>query len=123
MLDVARLDVEYAYSALQNELRGDVTWMRSKEGMVGFHIILFLALYLYSRVLDHLKRKKMLSTYSVRDVLTHLSKVDVVEVNGKDYLVPVTEQTQTVINRLEVSITEKLGLQGFSKGGRLSLSA
>jgi len=86
-------EVEYAYDALQNELRGDVTWMRSKESMVAYHFILFLALHLYSQVLDHLKRKKMLSTYSVRDVLTYLSKVDVVEVNGKDHLLPVTKQT------------------------------
>jgi len=105
-----RRNVEYAYDALQNELRGDVTWMRSKEGMVGYHFLLFLALHLYSQVLDHLRRKKMLSTYSVRDVLTYLSKVEVVEVNGKEYPLPVTQQTQTVINRLEVPITEKIGL-------------
>ncbi|MEW5936909.1 MAG: transposase [Candidatus Thermoplasmatota archaeon] len=107
-----RREVEYAYDALQNELRGDVTWMRSKEGMVAYHFILFLSLHLYSQVLDHLKRRKMLLTYSVRDVLTYLSKVDVVEVNGKEYLLPVTKQTQRVIDRLEVPITEKLGLQG-----------
>lgn len=105
-----RRDVEYAYDALQNELRGDVTWMRSKESMVAYHFILFLSLHLYSQVLDHLKRKKMLSTYSVRDVLTYLSKVDVVEVNGKEYALPVTRQTQTVIDNLEVPITENLGL-------------
>ncbi|MHB8586763.1 MAG: transposase [Thermoplasmatota archaeon] len=105
-----RREIEYAYDALQNELRGDVTWMRSAESMVGYHFILFLALHLYSQVLDHLKRKKLLSTYSVRDVLTYLSKVDVVEIDGKEHALPVTRQTQHVIDRLEVPITEKLGL-------------
>jgi hypothetical protein len=105
-----RREVEYAYDALQNELRADVTWMRSKESMMGYMFISFLALHIYSQILDHLKRKKMNSTYSVRDVLTYLSKLDVVDVNGKTYPVPVTAQTQNVINRLELPITQNLGL-------------
>lgn len=105
-----RREIEYAYDALQNELRTDVTWMRSKESMTAYFFIAFLALHLYAQVLDHLKRKKLLSTYSVRDALTYLSKVDVVDVNGKTYPLPVTAQTQAVIDRLEVPITEKLGL-------------
>lgn len=105
-----RREVEYAFDAMQNDLRGDVTWMRSREGMVAYHFILFLALHLYSQVLDQLKRKKLLSTYSVRDILTYLSKVMVVEVDGKDVPLPVTAQTQRVLDRLEVPITENLGL-------------
>jgi transposase len=105
-----RREVEYAYDALQNELRTDVTWMRSKESMTAYFFIAFLALHLYSQILDHLKRKKMLSTYSVRDVLTYLSKMDIIEVNGRNYPLPVTAQTQNVINRLELPITQNIGL-------------
>ena len=105
-----RREVEYAYDTMQNDLRGDVTWMRSRESMMGHHFILFLALHLYSQILDHLKRKKLLSTYSVRDILTYLQKVVMVEVNDKDVLLPVTRQTQTVLDKLEIPITEKLGL-------------
>jgi transposase len=105
-----RREVEYAYDALQNELRADVTWMRTKESMTAYLFIAFLALHLYSQILDHLKRKRMLSTYSVRDVLTYLSKLDVVQVNDKTYPLPVTAQTQNVIDRLELPITQNLGL-------------
>ena len=105
-----RREVETAYDALQNELHADVTWMRSKETMTAYLFITFLALHLYSQVLDHLKRKRMLSTYSVRDVLTYLSKLDVIDVNGKTYALPVTAQTQNVIDRLELPITQNLGL-------------
>lgn len=52
----------------------------------------------------------MLSTYSVRDVLTYLTKVMVVEVDGRDVPLPVTRQTQTVLDKLEIPITQKLGL-------------
>jgi hypothetical protein len=105
-----RREVEYAYDAMQNDLRGDVTWMRTRESMVAYHFILFLALHVYSQVLDHLKRKDLLTTYSVRDILTYLQKVMVVEVDDHDILLPVTRQTQTVLDKLEIPITEKLGL-------------
>lgn len=105
-----RREVEYAYDALQNELNADVTWMRSKESMTGYLFVSFLALHIYSQILDHLKRKRMNSTYSVRDVLTYLSKMDVIEVNGITYPVPVTAQTQNVIDRLELPITQNIGL-------------
>lgn len=105
-----RREVEYVYDAMQNDLRGDVTWMRNRESMVGYHFILFLALHLYTQVLDHLKRKDLLKTYSVRDILTYLQKVMVVEVDGRDVPLPVTRQTQTVLDKLEVPITETLGL-------------
>ena len=105
-----RREVELAFDALQNELRGDVTWMRTREAMVGYYFVLFLALHLYSQVLDHLKRKKLLSTYSVRDILTYLSKVMVLEVDGRDVPLPVTRQTQTVLDKLECPITQNLGL-------------
>lgn len=105
-----RNQVEEGYDALQNTLHGDVSYMRTRESTVGLHFILFLALHLYSQVLAHLKRKKMLSTYSVRDVLTYLTKVMVVEVDGKDVPLPVTRQTETILRRLEVPITEKTGL-------------
>lgn len=105
-----RREVEQAFDALQNDLRGDVTWMRSREAMVGYHFILFLALHLYSQVLDHLKRKDLLKTHSVRDVLTYLQKVMVVEVDDRDVPLPVTRQTQRVLDKLEVPVTQNLGL-------------
>ncbi len=105
-----RREIEYAFDALQNDLRGDVTWMRTREAMVGHQFIHFLALHLYSQTLDHLRRKRLLSTYSVRDVLAHLSKIMVVEVDGRDVALPVTRQTQRLVDKLEVPITQKVGL-------------
>lgn len=105
-----RRDVEYAFDALQNDLQSDVTWMRSRESMVGYHFVLFLSLHLHSQVLEHLRRKQLLKTYSVRDVLTHLSKVMVVEEDGNDYPLPITRQTRTILDRLEKPVTQTAGL-------------
>lgn len=54
--------------ALQNVLGAEVTWMRSRERLQNFLFIMFVALHLYSQVLDHLKRKDLLKRYSVSDV-------------------------------------------------------
>ena len=105
-----RRDVEYAFDTLQNTLGAEVTWMRSRESLQGYLFILFVALHLYSQVLEHLKRKELLVRYSVQDVLTYLSKVCIVEMDGKDRLGEVTRQTKKVIDLLEVPITERLGL-------------
>jgi len=105
-----RRDIEYAFDTLQNTLGADVTWMRSRESLQGYLFIQFISLYLYSQVLEHLKRKDMLSQYSVQDVLTYLSKACIVEMNGKDRFGEVTKQTKKLIDLLEVPITEILGL-------------
>ncbi len=105
-----RRDIEYAFEAFKKTLEADVTWMRSRESLQGYLFIHFVALHLYSQVLDHLKRKDLLERYSVQDVLTYLSKVCIVEVNGVDRLGEVSRQTQKVINLLEIPITERLGL-------------
>ena len=105
-----RRDVEYAFEAFKKTLEADVTWMRSRESLQGYLFIQFIALHLYSQVLDHLKRKDLLERYSVQDILTYLSKVCIVEVNEKDRLGEVSRQTQKVIDLLEIPITERLGL-------------
>ena len=105
-----RRDIEYAFEAFKKTLEADVTWMRSRESLQGYLFIHFVALHLYSQVLDHLKRKDLLERYSVQDILTYLSKVCIVEVNGKDRLGEVSRQTQKVIDLLEIPITERLGL-------------
>lgn len=105
-----RRHVEYAFEAFKKTLEADVTWMRSRESLQGYLFINFIALHLYSQVLDHLKRRDLLERYSVQDILTYLSKVCIVEVNGKDRLGEVSRQTRKVIDLLEIPITERLGL-------------
>lgn len=105
-----RRHVEYAFEAFKKTLEADVTWMRSRESLQGYLFINFVALHLYSQVLDHLKRRDLLERYSVQDILTYLSKVCIVEVNGKDRLGEVSKQTHKVIDLLEIPITERLGL-------------
>lgn len=104
-----RREIESAFDSLKNTLEGDKTWMQSRESLQGYFFILFIALHLYSQVLEHLRRKKLLEQYSVEDVLTILSKVYLTQVNERRILAEVTRTTRELIKELEVPITENLG--------------
>jgi hypothetical protein len=98
-----------AFDALRNTLESDKTWMQTREKMQGYFFILFLALHLYSQVLDHLRIKKLLKQYSVSDVLALLSKVYVVNIDSKVILGEIPKSTRKLIDLIEIPITKNLG--------------
>lgn len=77
-----------------------------------FFDIHFVALHPHSQVLDHLKGKKLLQRYSVQDMQTYLSKVYVVEVDGKDRIGEGNHQIKPVIELLEIPIAERRKFPG-----------
>lgn len=104
-----RREIEQAFDSLKNTLKGDKTWMQSRESIQGYYFILFVALHIYCQILDHLRRKDLLNRYSVRDVITQLSKIYNVEINGNEYMGDVTKSTRRLLKLLELPITENLG--------------
>lgn len=104
-----RRDIEAAFDALKNTLEGDKTWMQSRESLQGYLFILFIALYIYSYLLDHMRRKKLLNNYSVHDVLWELSKVYLVDIENQMLIGEVPKATRRLIKKLEIPITKKLG--------------
>lgn len=104
-----RREIEQAFDTLKNTLEGDKTWMQDRVSFQGYLFILFIALHLYSQAIEHLRSKGLLEKYSVHDVLIALSKVCVVDLDGKEALAEVTKSTRRVIKELEVPITEGLG--------------
>ena len=104
-----RREIEMAFNALKNTIDGDKTWMQSRESLQGYYFILFIALHIYSQILDHLRRKDLLKRYSVYDVLWGLSKVYTMDIDGKNIVGEVTKSTRKLIADIEIPITEKLG--------------
>jgi transposase len=99
-----RQSIEVAFDTLKNTLCADKTWMQNEKSLKGYLFISFLALHLHSQILDHLKRKKI-ENMSVNDVLTYLTKIQLTEINGKNYDSPFTKQTKKIIDALELPIT------------------
>ena len=104
-----RKEIEYAFDALKNTIESDKTWMQSTERLRGYFFIVFISLYLYSRILEHLKRKDLLKTYSVDDVLVYLSKVYATETDYTIIPTEIPKKTKELIKKIEIPITQKLG--------------
>jgi len=103
-----RKDIENAFYALKHGIDCDKTWMQDAIKLRGFFFIAFISLYLYTRILDHLSRKGLLSEYSVPDVLSYLSSVHVVETGGMRFWSDIPKSCKELIEKLEISITQKL---------------
>lgn len=103
-----RQSIETAFDTLKNTLCADTTWMQNQNSLKGYMFITFLALHLHSQILDHLKRKQI-KNKSVNDVLTYLTKIQVITINKKTYISPITKQTKKILDALELPITQNLG--------------
>ena len=105
-----RREIEQCFDTLKNTLEADKTWMQTREKMQGYFFILFIAMHIYSQALLHLHRKDLHEQYSVHDILWYLSKAYIVRVDGKDILSEDLKSTRELVAKLEVPITEKLGI-------------
>lgn len=104
-----RNGIETAFDTLANTLEGDKTYMQSPESFRGYYFILFLSLYIWSQIRDHLKRKGLLAKYSVQDVLKQLGKAHEVVIDGKPSTAPVPKQVRDLVEALELPITKIVG--------------
>lgn len=95
-----RVEIELAFDAFKNTLDADKTYMQSRESVAGYFFVCFLALYLYARILNHLRMKKLVDLVSVDDVLTQLSKVYRVRVEDRDVWSEVPKRVRVLIEKL-----------------------
>lgn len=95
-----RMGIEQAFDAMKNTLESDRSYMRSREAIAGYFFIVFLALFLYASILDHLRRKELVKKYSVKDVLVFLSKIYKVRIGEQERLSEVPKKVRTLIEKL-----------------------
>jgi len=101
----SRNDIEIAFDIMKNCLNDDKTYMQSTENVKGYFFITFLSLYLYIKIQNLLKEKKMLKKYSVTNTLLHLSKFYKFNVNDKEIISEIPKQTRLIMEKLGIPIT------------------
>ena len=105
-----RREIEYAFRSMKTTLEADKTYMQSREKLQGYFFIIFLALYIYSKVIDHLKRKDIIDKYSVNDILTQLAKIYIIKLKNKNIITSeIPKKTMELIKLIEIPITKILG--------------
>lgn len=95
-----RVEVELAFDAFKNTIEADKIYLQSRESVAGYFFVCFLSLYLYARILNQLRMKKLVDSVSVDDVLTQLSKVYRVHVEDRDVWSEVPKKVRVLIEKL-----------------------
>lgn len=99
-----RQEVELAFDAFKNTIESDKTYLQRRESVAGYFFISFLALYLYARILNHLRMRGFVDRVSVEDVLWQLGKIYRVEVEGRDVASEVPKKVRNLLENLKLPI-------------------
>jgi transposase len=102
-----RENIEVAFDALKNELENDKTYLDDDEAVRGYFFISFLSLYLYYKILNLLRKAKLVDKVSVNEVLLEFSKVYEMHIDEKRKL-------SEIPNKVE-KLAESFGMDIFPK--------
>ena len=97
----SRMEVETAFDAFKNTLEADRTYMQNDQALEGWMFMNYLALLAYWRILKLLVKKELLSKFSIRDLLIHMSHIKKIKINNQWYLAEITEKTKKLFSKLD----------------------
>ncbi len=100
----SRNKVEQMFDVFKNLLMADRTYMQNEHALEGWMFINTIALQWYYKIYQLLVQKKLLSKYSIKDFLIHLSEIKQVKINGKWHLAEINSKTKNLIKKLELNI-------------------
>jgi transposase len=103
----SRQDIETCFDALKNELENDKTYLRDDDGVRGYFFVSFLSLYLYYKILNLLRRKKLTDKISVNETLLELSKIYHIQTGNTTRLSTAPAKAEKLAKQLGVNINHK----------------
>jgi len=101
----SRISIETMFDAMKNILEADSCYMHSELALQGWMFINYLALQWYYYIYKLLSEKELISKYSVKDLLMHLSEIRKVKINNSWKMAEITKKTHTLLRKLEIPIT------------------
>lgn len=99
-----RENIEIAFDALKNELENDKTYLSDDDAVRGYFFVSFISLYLYYKILNIIKEKKLTHKISVNEVLLELSRIYEVSFDNKKKLGPIPERVRKLTENLGINI-------------------
>lgn len=101
----SRMEVEQAFDAFKNTLDADRTYMQNDQALEGWMFMNYVALLAYWRILKLLIQKELLTKFSAKDLIMHLSHIKKIRINGQWHLAEMTVKTQKLLKKLGINIT------------------
>ena len=100
-----RMEIEQAFDFLKNLLEQDKSYMQNEKSLEAWAFINHITLLLNYKIYKLLRDNKMLSKYSVADILAHLKYISKIKIDGEWRLSEVTKKTRELLDELGVHIT------------------
>ncbi len=101
-----RIEIEQLYDTLKNLLNADRTYMRDEYEMEGWMFVNFIAIMIYYSIYNKLVEHDILSKYSPKDVLTHLSRIHGLKIGNGWILSEVPRKSRVVMEKLKIPLVE-----------------
>jgi len=99
--------VEKHFDTLKNEIQADVLYLGDRSAVCGHLFVGFLCLYLYCRLLAHIRKADLTAEYSPKDVLLIFAKVMRVSYDGFDQITEVPKKVRELERKLGVELFPK----------------
>lgn len=99
-----RMEVETMFDTLKNTLQSDTSYMHSKESFEAWMFINHIALLLYYRLYAQLKEAKLLKTYSPKDVLLRLSRIQKIHIKNSWETSEINSKTIKLVKQLGIPV-------------------
>ena len=92
---------------MKNELENDKTYLRDDDGVRGYFFVSFLSLYLYYKILNLLRKKKLTDKISVNEALLELSKIYEIKTGNTTRLSTAPAKAEQLAKKLDVNLFPK----------------
>jgi transposase len=100
-----RMEVESVFDTYKNLLQADRTYMHSDESIHAWIFINHLAILMYYKLFNLIKKHNLLTTISPKDLLIRLSMVTKLKINNQWYLSEINGKSQKMFNKLGLHVT------------------
>ena len=100
--------VEKIFDYVKNELKIDRLRIHSRDALEGRLFIAFIAVILYTAILQALKDTNLIKKYSVAKIMMELRKIRVIEFNDAENMLSETTKTQReILSTLNIDLPNK----------------
>ena len=98
-----RIEIETVFDAFKNTINADRTYMRDDYQLEGWMLVNFVSLMMYYRLYGLLRGCGLLSKYSPKDALMHLSRVFMLRMGEEWTLSEVPKKPRVILEKIGMS--------------------
>ncbi|HEY6915009.1 MAG TPA: transposase [Paludibacter sp.] len=102
----SRMAIETLFDSMKNVLEADHTYMQDEQTLHGWMFVNHITLQWYQHLYIELKKKNLLSKYSVNDYIQLLTDLKKIKINDQWHFNEITSKTQKMIEKLDLAIPD-----------------